>query len=230
MAGIGRRMPLTMAAFGVASLGMAGIPLVAGFVSKWYLLIGAFDVGAAVFAVALLISGVLNVAYFWPVVYQAFFETPDDHDRKPLVSGPLGGRFAGAGAVADGGKGEAGADGPDPVEADAAAEAGGPDAGTVDRPATDETTDGTAAGDERTGTADRAERSDDHADEHAHHGGPPAGGWESRNWLGAESTWFMLGPILTAMAGSLALGIAPRLFVFLRIVQEIVAGLAGVAG
>ena len=94
MAGIGRRMPLTMAAFAVAAAGMAGIPLVAGFVSKWYLVIGALEGEYLLFAAALLVSGVLNIAYFWPIVYQAFFESPEGHDEKPLVSGPLGGRFA----------------------------------------------------------------------------------------------------------------------------------------
>jgi NADH-quinone oxidoreductase subunit L/multicomponent Na+:H+ antiporter subunit D len=118
MAGIGKRMPLTMAAFAVASAGMAGIPLLAGFVSKWYLLIGSVEAGQAVFAVALLVSGMLNIGYFWPVVYQAFFESPDDHDEKPLLEGVLGGRFGpgatdavatdGSGDVrADGGSGEA---------------------------------------------------------------------------------------------------------------------------
>ena len=92
MAGIGRRMPLTMAAFAVASAGMAGLPLLAGFVSKWYLIIGSVEAGQAVFAAALLVSGMLNIGYFWPVVYQAFFESPDDHDEKPLVESGLGGR------------------------------------------------------------------------------------------------------------------------------------------
>jgi NADH-quinone oxidoreductase subunit L/multicomponent Na+:H+ antiporter subunit D len=100
MDGIGKRMPLTMAAFAVASAGMAGIPLVAGFVSKWFLLIGAVQANVAIFAVVLLVSGVLNIAYFWPIVYGAFFESHDDADAKPLISGPFGGR----GAVAtDGG-------------------------------------------------------------------------------------------------------------------------------
>ena len=80
MAGIGKRMPLTMVAFAVAAAGMAGIPLVAGFVSKWYLLIGSVSAGQEIFAVVLLISGMLNIAYFWPIVYQAFFESPDAHD------------------------------------------------------------------------------------------------------------------------------------------------------
>ncbi|TKX51919.1 cation:proton antiporter, partial [Halorubrum sp. SP3] len=78
MAGIGKRMPLTMVAFTVASLGMAGIPLLAGFVSKYYMLIGGVRMGmnftpvAYYLAGALLLSGVLNIAYFWPVIYTAF--------------------------------------------------------------------------------------------------------------------------------------------------------------
>ena len=100
MAGIGKRMPLTMLAFGVAAAGMAGIPLVAGFVSKWYIVIGAFEGGNGIFAAVLLLSGILNIAYFWPIVYQAFFETPDDHDAKPIAEGPYGGRDR---VVADGG-------------------------------------------------------------------------------------------------------------------------------
>ena len=115
MAGIGRRMPLTMLAFGVAAAGMAGIPLVAGFVSKWYIVIGALEGGNAVFAGVLLLSGILNIAYFWPIVYQAFFQTPDDTDEKPLVEGPYGGRDQ---IVPDGG--------------DAAAAYGGDDHHTAD--------------------------------------------------------------------------------------------------
>ena len=85
MAGIGKRMPLTMGAFTVAAAGMAGIPLLAGFVSKFYLVTGGIDAGMGIFAFALIVSGVLNIAYFWPVVYTAFFETPDRYDDKPLV-------------------------------------------------------------------------------------------------------------------------------------------------
>ncbi|ELZ85660.1 monovalent cation/H+ antiporter subunit D [Haloferax elongans ATCC BAA-1513] len=91
MAGIGKRMPLTMIAFTIASLGMAGLPLVAGFVSKWYLLIGSLDAGQTVFALVLLTSGLLNIGYFWPIIYQAFFQTPEDSDAKPLIEFPIGG-------------------------------------------------------------------------------------------------------------------------------------------
>jgi len=108
MAGIGKRMPLTMGAFTVASLGMAGIPLLAGFVSKYYMLIGGVRMGAQLTPVAyylagaLLLSGVLNIAYFWPVIYTAFFEAEDAHDAKPLVDFPFGGESRSIAAATDG--------------------------------------------------------------------------------------------------------------------------------
>ncbi|WP_434522420.1 cation:proton antiporter [Halorubrum sp. AS12] len=110
MAGIGKRMPLTMGAFAVASLGMAGMPLLAGFVSKYYMLIGGVQMGMTLTPVAyylvgaLLLSGVLNVAYFWPVIYTAFFEAEDAHDAKPLVDFPLGGESRSIVAATDGGR------------------------------------------------------------------------------------------------------------------------------
>ena len=210
MAGIGRRMPLTMTAFGVAAAGMAGIPLVAGFVSKWYIVIGALEGGNAIFAAVLLISGVLNIAYFWPIVYQAFFETPDDHDDKPLLEGPYGGRDA---IRADG----SGREEPETVDLNGTIEAGDRHAESVHRGHDDP---GHTDGDHHTS-------GDQHADDH-HHGGPPPGGWAKSNWHGGESTWFMLGPILTAATLSLLLGIVPHTIVFLRIVETIVGNLPGV--
>jgi multicomponent Na+:H+ antiporter subunit D len=90
-------MPVTLGCFALAAAGMAGIPLIAGFVSKYYMVIGGIQMGldytpiAYYLAGALLVSGVLNVAYFWPVVYTAFFEAEDDHDAKPLVDYAPGG-------------------------------------------------------------------------------------------------------------------------------------------
>jgi len=222
MAGIGDRMPLTMAAFAVAAAGMAGIPLIAGFVSKWYLVIGALNGGGLVFAAALLVSGVLNIAYFWPVVYQAYFESPEAHDRKPLISAPMGGRGS---SRADGGIDDSHVGG----DRDAAASES---AGAVRSP---EPVDGDAADADRdTESAHRdandadAHDADDHGGHDHHHGGPPASGWDVRGWRGAESTWFMLAPILTAASLSVLLGVFPRTVVFLRIVETVVGSLPGV--
>ncbi len=110
MAGIGKRMPVVLGAFALAAAGMAGIPLFAGFVSKYYLLIGGIEMGATFtpigyyLAGALLVSGVLNVAYFWPVVYTAFFEAEDEHDAKPLVDYRPGGETRSTLTATDGGR------------------------------------------------------------------------------------------------------------------------------
>ncbi len=82
--GIGRRMPWTMASFTVAAFGMIGLPPVAGFVSKWYLSLGAFDAGSPWVVVVLLVSSGLNAAYFLPIVYRAWFCEPDGAEVHKL--------------------------------------------------------------------------------------------------------------------------------------------------
>ena len=75
MGGLGRTMPFTFAAFAIASLSMIGAPPVAGFVTKWKLLMGALEMPAHYYGiiVVLLASTLLNVGYFAPVAYKAFF-------------------------------------------------------------------------------------------------------------------------------------------------------------
>ncbi len=72
--GLGKRMPLTMVAFTIASIGMIGIPPVNGFISKWYLIQGSLESGAWIFIVVLIGSALLNAAYFLPIVISAFFK------------------------------------------------------------------------------------------------------------------------------------------------------------
>lgn len=72
--GIGKRMPLTMAAFTIGALSMIGLPPAAGFISKWYLLLGALDTAQWVAVIALVLSTLLNAAYFIPIVYAAYFK------------------------------------------------------------------------------------------------------------------------------------------------------------
>jgi multicomponent Na+:H+ antiporter subunit D len=77
MKGVGRRLPLTMAAFTVAAFGMIGVPPVAGFVSKWYLGTGGIDAGQEWVMLIMAISGILNAMYFLPIVATAWFGTPE---------------------------------------------------------------------------------------------------------------------------------------------------------
>ncbi|MCC5812584.1 MAG: monovalent cation/H+ antiporter subunit D family protein [Ectothiorhodospiraceae bacterium] len=71
--GIGRRMPWTTAMFTIGAFGMMGAPPLAGFVSKWYLGMGALQAGAPWVLLVLLGSTVLNAIYFLPLLHRAWF-------------------------------------------------------------------------------------------------------------------------------------------------------------
>lgn len=75
--GIGKRMPVTIWCFTIASLGLIGIPPTCGFISKWYLATGSLDSGIAVFRYAgpiiLIISALLTAGYLLPVTIKGFF-------------------------------------------------------------------------------------------------------------------------------------------------------------
>jgi len=71
--GLGRTMPYTFGAFAIASLSMIGAPPVAGFITKWNLLIGAVEANQIGILLILIASTMLNAAYFLPVTYRAFF-------------------------------------------------------------------------------------------------------------------------------------------------------------
>ncbi len=72
MRGLGRRMPVTMTAFVAASLGIAGMPFMVGFVSKMSILQGAAQIGQPVFIGTLVASALLSLTYLIPVGYIAF--------------------------------------------------------------------------------------------------------------------------------------------------------------
>jgi multicomponent Na+:H+ antiporter subunit D len=78
LVGIGKRMPITMTAFFIGSLSVIGLPPTGGFISKWYLVLGAMEADKMIFLVVILLSSLLNAAYFLPIVYKAFFCTPEE--------------------------------------------------------------------------------------------------------------------------------------------------------
>ncbi len=73
MAGLGRQMPITMAAFFIASLSIIGLPPTAGTWSKWWLLTATLETEQLVLMAVLLLSSLLNIAYLLPIPLRAFF-------------------------------------------------------------------------------------------------------------------------------------------------------------
>lgn len=72
--GIGWRMPWTMTAFAIGALSMIGVPPTAGFVSKWFIIAGAFQLENYFVLGVLIVSTGLTAAYFLPIVFRAFFQ------------------------------------------------------------------------------------------------------------------------------------------------------------
>jgi len=93
MAGLGRRMPWTMAAFTVGALGMIGAPPTAGFITKWYLGLGALEAGQGWVIAVLAGSSLLNAGYFLPILYTGWFRAPaapwPGRDRRLEAHGML---------------------------------------------------------------------------------------------------------------------------------------------
>lgn len=84
MAGIGKRMPWTMAAFVGAGLSLIGIPLTAGFISKWYLILAALEKGWWFVAILIVVSSLIAVVYIWRVIETAYFRDPPE--GAPAIS------------------------------------------------------------------------------------------------------------------------------------------------
>ncbi|MGD9866869.1 MAG: monovalent cation/H+ antiporter subunit D family protein [Hyphomicrobiales bacterium] len=82
LAGIGRRMPVTMSAFVLAGLSLVGAPGTVGFVSKWYLALGAIELGWWWLAFLIVLSSLIAVVYIGRVVEVAWFREPTALTRK----------------------------------------------------------------------------------------------------------------------------------------------------
>ncbi len=90
MEGLGKTMPFTFGAFAVASLSMIGAPPVAGFVSKWSLLVGSIQAHQIGILLILIASTMLNAAYFAPITYKAFFgKRPSNEPYQGIKEAPL---------------------------------------------------------------------------------------------------------------------------------------------
>ena len=74
MAGLGKAMPYTMAAFVAAGFSLIGVPSSVGFISKWYLILGALEKDWWLVAMLIILSSLLAVIYFWKVIEYAYFK------------------------------------------------------------------------------------------------------------------------------------------------------------
>ena len=87
--GIGAQMPWTMAAFTIGALSMIGVPPTGGFVSKWFILAGAFQSDNYVAIFTIIVSTALNAAYFLPIIFAAWFGKVDpqlkSHGEAPTA-------------------------------------------------------------------------------------------------------------------------------------------------
>jgi len=77
MRGIGLQMPITMAAFFIASLSIIGVPPTGGTWSKWFLLMGSMETEQWIIMSILMLSSLLNIAYLLPISLHAFFPGKD---------------------------------------------------------------------------------------------------------------------------------------------------------
>lgn len=82
MRGLGRTMPLTMAAFFIGSLSIIGLPPMGGMWSKWFLVLGTLEAKLYIPLTVLLISSLLNIAYLLPISIRAFYSNDDGEENN----------------------------------------------------------------------------------------------------------------------------------------------------
>jgi multicomponent Na+:H+ antiporter subunit D len=83
--GIGYQMPISMTVFSFGALGMVGIPLTSGFISKFNLGIAVIDANLIFFLIIIILSGLLNVVYYFPIVISAFLKDNKEMQKIPHI-------------------------------------------------------------------------------------------------------------------------------------------------
>ena len=85
--GIGHSMPVTMICFSLAALAMIGFPPFTGFITKWELSMGALQAGHPEYVALFLLSSLMNGIYYFPIIINAFFVSPEDKEIKEFETG-----------------------------------------------------------------------------------------------------------------------------------------------
>lgn len=89
IAGIGKKMPVSMAIFTLGALSLIGVPPFAGFISKWYLVNGAVQADLLPIAIVFLTSSLLNACYFLPIIYIAYFKPLPEGESDKVEEAPV---------------------------------------------------------------------------------------------------------------------------------------------
>ena len=89
LAGSGYRIPWTMAAFLIGSLSLIGVPLTAGFISKWLIIQAALERGWWPILVVVIIGSLLSVVYVWRVLEMAYLRRRLETDTSVVTEAPL---------------------------------------------------------------------------------------------------------------------------------------------
>lgn len=89
VAGLARSMPWTMLAFVLAGLSMIGVPLTAGFISKWALIQAAILQGNWFAVLIVLVGSLLALIYIGRVAEAAYLK-PAPERAEPVREAPLG--------------------------------------------------------------------------------------------------------------------------------------------
>ena len=77
VAGLSRTMPLTSFGIVLGGMSLIGVPGTAGFISKWYLVLGAIAQGYWWLVALLVGSSLIAVVYVWRFVEMAYLRTPE---------------------------------------------------------------------------------------------------------------------------------------------------------
>lgn len=92
--GLGRRMPVTFGCLTAASLSLIGIPLFAGFISKWNLVQASFECGRRLGplpyagAAVILYSALMTAVYMMTVLVRAYFPKEGNGQEELAASDP----------------------------------------------------------------------------------------------------------------------------------------------
>lgn len=82
---VSKKLPITMGAFLVAAFSMVGLPPTAGFFSKWYLVLGAFEAGKWPFIVVIVLSSLLNAVYFFRIIENVYLRKGTGTEDTPAI-------------------------------------------------------------------------------------------------------------------------------------------------